>query len=182
GYTYSFFPAFILYILKNKKEMNVRMYYLVVILLLCRPIFIKAQIITIENGFSFAKAPNLFEKFTHPYQMSAGIEYMYKGWYNLSSNIGFLKKGGQSKANYGGIFDYENYKAWIAARYLTLNTTFDIKGYTYDNFILYFAVGPRIDILIKDTEYYKEPGNSEIHTYNNMGLNNVMWGLNAVLE
>ncbi|MCD8194011.1 MAG: hypothetical protein LUD74_05600 [Tannerellaceae bacterium] len=157
--------------------MNVRMYYLVMILLVCSPVFTNAQIITIENGFSFAKAPNLFEKFTHPYQMSAGIEYMDKGWYNLTSNIGFLKKGGEDKLSYGEIFDAESYKWWLTARYLTLNTTFDMKAYTYDDFILYFAVGPRVDILLKATDYLKLPEAPRIQSSSISGLNSVMWGL-----
>ncbi|GEM_PF-190821 len=157
--------------------MNVRIYYLVIILLLCRPIFTKAQVINIENGFSFAKAPEWFPKRLHPYQMSAGIEYMDKGWYNLTTNIGFLKKGGEGRISYGDRSSFESYKDWLAARYITLNTTFDVKAYTYDNFILYFAAGPRLDLLINNTWYYKQPEDGKVHRATGRNLNQVMWGL-----
>lgn len=50
----------------------------------------RAQVITIENGVSVAKLKKGYDgQNLYPYQMSLGMEYMDRGRYNLSSQIGF---------------------------------------------------------------------------------------------
>ena len=69
-----------------------------VCLILCLPIMMKAQVLKIENGMAFSSLVNegedLFDKSLSSYQMSIGLDYLDQGWYALSSNVGYLRKGG----------------------------------------------------------------------------------------
>ena len=69
-----------------------------VCLILCLPITMKAQVLKIENGMAFSSLVNegedLFDKSLSSYQMSIGLDYLDQGWYALSSNVGYLRKGG----------------------------------------------------------------------------------------
>ena len=69
-----------------------------VCLILCLPIMMKAQVLKIENGMAFSslvnKGEDLFDKSLSSYQMSIGLDYLDQGWYALSSNVGYLRKGG----------------------------------------------------------------------------------------
>ena len=104
-----------------------------VCLILCLPITMKAQVLKIENGMAFSSLVNegedLFDKSLSSYQMSIGLDYLDQGWYALSSNVGYLRKGGSFdfyeatdpglnmlKRNMKYMFDY-----------ITLNTTFRVK-------------------------------------------------------
>ncbi len=104
-----------------------------VCLILCLPIMMKAQVLKIENGMAFSSLVNegedLFDKSLSSYQMSIGLDCLDQGWYALSSNVGYLRKGGSFdfyeatdpglnmlKRNMKYMFDY-----------ITLNTTFRVK-------------------------------------------------------
>lgn len=111
----------------------------------------KAQVIKIENGLAFSKVTKVFDKFIIPYQGSIGIDYMDRGWYNLSSQLGYIRKGGSAevtvnKAETGGVPSIKDmdYKF----DYLTFNTTFRVKRETIYNNTLYAGIGPRIDYFL----------------------------------
>ncbi len=79
-----------------------------VCLILCLPIMMKAQVLKIENGMAFSSLVNegedLFDKSLSSYQMSIGLDYLDQGWYALSSNVGYLRKGGSFDFFDGGGF------------------------------------------------------------------------------
>ena len=85
------------------------------------------------------------------YQMSIGLDYLDQGWYALSSNVGYLRKGGSFdfyeatdpglnmlKRNMKYMFDY-----------ITLNTTFRVKTLSDSGWNFYAGVGPRVDVNVK---------------------------------
>jgi len=128
---------------------------LVICLLVCISTSIKSQVLKIENGIAFANQVMKVSgggKYTgetiHPYQVSAGIEYMNKDWYYLSSSIGYLRKGE------GGILDSpENgtpyQKLTVVHDYITANTTFRAYKSTTSGFEFYAGAGPRLDYILK---------------------------------
>ena len=143
-----------------------------------------AQVITVENGISVSKVKKMFDdKNVYPYQMSAGVEYWEHGRYNLSSGIGFLKKGGKANvAEFGdtpGIWGYIN-PLRLHARYLTLHTTFNVKTKPVSGFYWIFGVGPRLDIKINHSLYWDDyrPFEKEERI---TGLHPVVWGLKCVM-
>ena len=126
-----------------------------VCLILCLPIMMKAQVLKIENGIAFSSLVNegedLFDKSLSSYQMSIGLDYLDQGWYALSSNVGYLRKGGSFdfyeatdpglnmlKRNMKYMFDY-----------ITLNTTFRVKTLSDSGWNFYAGVGPRVDVNVK---------------------------------
>ena len=126
-----------------------------VCLILCLPIMMKAQVLKIENGIAFSSLVNegedLFDKSLSSYQMSIGLDYLDQGWYALSSNVGYLRKGGSFdfyeatdpglnmlKRNMKYMFDY-----------ITLNTTFRVKTFSDSGWNFYAGVGPRVDVNVK---------------------------------
>ncbi len=142
-----------------------------------------AQIIWVENGLSIAKVSKMFDdKNVFPYQMSAGVEYWDHGTYSLSSQVGFLKKGGKAiLADWNdGDFWGGNIPLRLHSRYITLNTTFDLKTRPVGGFYWYFGLGPRIDVKINNSLYWDgaspyqaDASVAEMHT--------VLWGLKCAI-
>lgn len=50
-----------------------------------------AQVLKVESGVAFAKAS--YNKAFHPFYISAGMDYLDRGWFNLSSMVGFRGMG-----------------------------------------------------------------------------------------
>ncbi len=121
----------------------------------CNASSTKSQVIKVEHGMALTsltlKDIDLY-KWICPYQTSIGLDYMDKGWYVLSSNIGCIRKGGRDDLYFPGITDIVQTEQTIALDYLTLNTTCRIKGTSSDKYTFYAGVGPRLDILLKKHE------------------------------
>lgn len=124
-----------------------------VCMLLCIAVKGNAQVITLENGFSITsmRAKKASTNKVYPYQMSLGYQYLDKGWYNLSSNIGYIRRGGQVKIPYNSVTGEEWGRVTEKDKlhYLTLSTTFDIKKTSHDGYIFFIGVGPRLDFKLK---------------------------------
>lgn len=124
-------------------------------LLLCFVWTGKAQVIKLEGGVALAGMANrgadMYEKLLVPFQMSAGIDYMDRGWYELSSSIGYLRKGGTDDVSI--INDAGSYlgdaRHKLKLDYLTVNTTFRIKKTSLDKYTFYAGIGPRVDFALK---------------------------------
>lgn len=124
-------------------------------LLLCFVWTGKAQVIKLEGGVALAgmvnRGTDMYEKLLVPFQVSAGIDYMDRGWYELSSSIGYLRKGGTDDVSI--MDDAQNYlgdaRLKLKLDYLTVNTTFRIKKTSQDKYTLYAGIGPRVDFALK---------------------------------
>jgi hypothetical protein len=85
------------------------------------------------------------------YSFFVGMDYLQHKNFNLSSNIGMLRKGGQSMfyTNWG-------YGQGIKATldYLSLNTTFDFQLPIEDKVIPFISFGPRVDVLLNPISEY----------------------------
>jgi hypothetical protein len=88
------------------------------------------------------------------YSVFAGMDYLENMYFNLSSNFGFIRKGGKGTITFttetGETIDEKTEKAKL--NYFSVNTTFDLKYPIKDRIIPYISVGPRFDYL---TSYSK---------------------------
>lgn len=118
-----------------------------VCVLLCMPMVMEGQVIRVDGGVAFSTIRTKGEALgdgVRPFQMSVGMEYCDKGLFNLTSSIGYLRKGMKSP-----ILIQENVGDLpIATRsymdYLTVNTLFNMKG-SIRRETYYVGVGPRLD-------------------------------------
>ncbi len=126
-------------------------------------IITNGQTLNIQGGTSISKLDwkigtqdiEPFKQILIGYSVFAGIDYFDKTYFNLSSNLGFIRKGGK------GTFTITNqlgepideFTQKVKLDYVTVNTTFDIKYPIRNKIIPFISVGPRIDYLIN---YSKE--------------------------
>ena len=91
------------------------------------------------------------------FSILAGVDYLDKKYYNLSSNIGFIQKGGKSTITFvtetpDPVFeDLEIGKL----NYISVNTLVDFKYPILDKVIPYLSIGPRIDYLVSYNDGFK---------------------------
>jgi len=95
-----------------------------------------------------------FNKGIVGFDAMAGVNYLNFKYFCLSSNIGFIQKGGSQKVTMTNELgdSIATTEETERLNYLTLNTTFDLKIPIKDDIEPYILVGPRIDYLIN----YKE--------------------------
>lgn len=70
-----------------------------VCVLLCMPMVMEGQVIRVDGGAAFSTIRTKGEALgdgVRPFQMSVGMEYCDKGLFNLTSSIGYLRKGMKS--------------------------------------------------------------------------------------
>lgn len=130
-------------------------------------ITVHAQIIYVENGFSksrmYSKIPALTKYITN-YSLSAGVEYFIHRNYELSSEIGYLVKGGKE---INLLPELENNPEKM--NFLQLNTTFRGK-LAKNNEVLYVGIGPKLDFSLDK--------NSSLHGfYSEYKTNSIVYGL-----
>ncbi len=89
------------------------------------------------------------------YSVFAGIDYLENKCFNLSSNLGFIRKGGKGTLTFttetGEPIDEKTEK--VKLDYITINTILDIKYPIKDKILPFISVGPRFDYL---ASYSKE--------------------------
>ncbi len=96
----------------------------------------------------------MFDKNVIGFDASLGIEYLNFKYFNLSSGLGFIQKGGKDSIMVTGVLGEDGSMAEfkIMLNYLTINTVVKLKV-PIKNFITpYIIIGPRLDYLIS----YKE--------------------------
>lgn len=108
-----------------------------------------AQVLKIENGISFSKMNlpgDAFHDNLSMYSMNIGCDYLEKGWYFLSSEIGYVRKGGKYFDDPSDVraSHFEN-----TLDYITMNTSFNVK-YNLKGVNLYAGIAPTLDFLVKN--------------------------------
>lgn len=121
------------------------------------------QILKIQTGTSFSNLDwkignfdlELFNETLIGYSVFAGMDYFDKTYFNISSNLGFIRKGGKGTFTFmnelGEPIDEITETAKL--EYLSVNTTLDLKYPIKGKIIPFITVGPRFDYL---TSYNKE--------------------------
>lgn len=121
-----------------------------------------AQMVRIDGGVAFSKLKTkgldgnqILDKSVKPFQMSLGLEYLEREYFNLSSSVGYLRAGGRSDIPVVSSIGQQmvDYKCFID--YLTVNTLFNIKR-SVRRETYYVGIGPRLDFKLdaKETEVY----------------------------
>lgn len=107
-----------------------------------------SQVIKIENGVSFSKMNAASSLNIHNplpfYTVNIGCDYLEKDWFFLSSEIGYVRKGGKGHSNDEIGFSEKNTLDCI-----TLNTSFNVKC-NVGGFNLYLGVAPTLDFALKN--------------------------------
>jgi hypothetical protein len=118
-------------------------------------LFICSQEIFVKNGFTLsrmcAKIPILDKNITN-YTIFVGGEYFVHKHYEISSEIGYLVKGGQDEIS--TVSGYENISKTIP--FVQLGTTFRAKLSNQNN-AFFVGIGPRVDISLNggnSIDYY----------------------------
>jgi hypothetical protein len=152
--------------------------FLIVCCILCLDtFFVSGQTINIQAGTSLSKLDwvmdetNYFNNTLIGYSAFAGIDYMDSRYFNLSSNLGYVRKGGRDKIIYINLYGVETGTDYMNASldYLSFNTAVDVKV-PINNIVPYLCFGPRIDFLIMHHRLYN--GIDDMG-----GLNSVSYGL-----
>ena len=134
-----------------------KVYFLIVGLTIV--FFAHGQTIKIQGGVSISKLEYtmtwdndlLFEQKLIGYSFFAGVDYFDKRYFNLSSNIGLVRKGGKTEMQFADQNDNLEGSMLVkpALDYLSINTTIDFK-YPIKKFITPFiSFGPRLDYIYK---------------------------------
>lgn len=123
---------------------------------------LSGQTLKLQIGPSFSKLnwensvvnETMYNKNVTGFNVLVGIDYLNLKYFNLSSNLGFIQKGGKDSifvvAPPGEIEKKDLFKTKL--NYLTVNTTANLRFPIKDFVIPYLFAGPRIDYLIS----YKE--------------------------
>jgi len=129
-------------------------------------IFANAQIVKIQGGASISKLDwqpkgtnfSFWDETLTSYSIFAGIDYLDKSYFNLSSNIGMIRKGGKGEV---GVFDYGGipslyFTEILTLDYLSLNTTIDFKYRIRETITPFIGFGPHLDYLLKHSSHFDE--------------------------
>lgn len=110
-----------------------------------------SQVIKVYNGIGVSSNKNemtlLSDKYCG-YVGMIGIDYLKNKYYYLSSQLGYLQKGGKDRIDIvqENKSSYKDLK--IKWGYIHANTTFRLKT-SSNSFYFYLGAGPKIDILTK---------------------------------
>ena len=91
------------------------------------------------------------------YSLFFGLDYLQKKYFNLSSNVGIIRKGGEDADIFsvdplGQPLLAQRQKAFL--NYLSVNTTLDLKYPVKEKLFPFVSFGPRIDYLISNNSYF----------------------------
>lgn len=131
---------------------------------------VNAQTLNIQGGTTISNLDwelNEYQPNYHRniigYSFFVGMDYLDKKYINLSSNIGFIRRGGMWDVE---LLDVEKnfimyYPEKATLDYLSANTLIEFKYPVTDRFIPFISIGPRVDFLVNRNarfEVYKEEG------------------------
>lgn len=121
------------------------------------------QTIKVQTGRSFSsldwrvynQSTSHYNETLMGYSFFIGLDYLDKKYFNLSSNLGFISKGGKQTVVLMSLLA-PSLEVTYDARldYLSANTLIDLKYPIFDKMTPYISVGPRIDYLIDYSNQY----------------------------
>ena len=132
------------------------------------------QTIFLKFGPSFSKitstatpgaSPVVAENGIVGFDAIAGIHYLNRRYFYLSSGIGFLQGGGEEElVSFGS--PYVDEKVTVRLNFMTVNTTFNLKIPIKEMIEPYIFAGPRMDYLVSyshlDELFNTNPGKNYI--------------------
>ena len=138
------------------------------------------QTIHIQAGTSLSKLDwqinqvnmDIFNEALIGSSVFAGMDYFEKKYFNLSSNLGYIRKGGKDLITLtderGYPIDESTEKAKL--NYVTANTTLELKYPIREKIIPFIGAGPRIDYLISHNNVFDSMDERDVLNDFNIGL------------
>ena len=128
---------------------------------------LQAQTLTIQGGTTFSRLnwhtdgtlhSERYEKMLIGYSGFVGVDYLEKKHFNLSTNAGFIRKGGKEINEFrdetGAKIGEDVSKAKLD--YVSINTMASVKAPLNDKFTAFLSAGPRFDYLLSSKSEYSE--------------------------
>lgn len=149
-----------------------------------------SQVIKMEHGanLTWMDGGGLTKK-NLSYSFMLGCDYLENDWMMLSSEIGYIKRGGRSIWHFNQDYNSDgSIEGWYSRgianlNYFHINTTFRFK-HDLKNVTLFMGSGPTIDILINEnSKYERHPTNSNeiTTTKTDFHNSNVIYGMKSEL-
>ncbi|MDR1202019.1 MAG: hypothetical protein LBL58_10385 [Tannerellaceae bacterium] len=119
----------------------------------------QAQTIKLENGMAFTSLKGnegISVGVMRPYQIALGVSYLDREWFNLSSQVGYIRKGGKDKipvSNGDQSAPTDHVYMKMGADYVSANTTFQLKR-NVRNETYYVGAGPRVDFKVNNVSSF----------------------------
>jgi opacity protein-like surface antigen len=127
-------------------------------------IFVHGQTVKIQAGTSISNLDYklkgidvaFFEKPLIGYSLFAGIDYFDKQYFNLSSNMGMIRKGGKADIPLMdiGVNVLADLTEKATLDYLSINTTMDFKYPVKETISPFISFGPRFDYLLHSSRFF----------------------------
>lgn len=123
------------------------------LLFLCNYVYAYSQTIKVANGLGISKMyssdiEDIYSSYSCDYSTFLGISFWDHKYFNLSSQIGYITKGGISNTTVWGDGGIISEKIDVKLRYLDLNTLFVAK-IPLNKFSVYAGIGPSVNFLLK---------------------------------
>jgi hypothetical protein len=143
-------------------------------------ILTNGQHIKIQTGTTLSKLDwqigsldsGLYNETLIGHSLLAGIDYLENKYFNLSSNLGFIQKGGKETLVIIGVtgepINEKTEKAKLD--YFTVNTTLDLKYPIKDKILSFISVGPRFDYLVSYSHQFDGLNDIDALKKYNLGL------------
>jgi len=129
-------------------------------------IVVNGQIVKVQGGTSISKLEwklnnidfGQYDKVLIGHSIFAGIDYFDKKHFNLSSNLGMVRKGGKSNLQ---LLDSSGLQSATlidkpTLDYLSINTTIDFKCQIKETIFPFISFGPRFDYLVNSSKHFNE--------------------------
>jgi hypothetical protein len=120
---------------------------------------LRAQVLNLQAGASISNLHSSIGGMNYTFlghtrdDLSAfiGMEYLERKYWSISSNVGFVRKGGRESwwDSTGGPVP----QVTETFDYVSFNTLFNLK-YPIGKWIPYVSVGPRVDFMVSHTHFF----------------------------
>jgi hypothetical protein len=163
---------FSLYLAKNSQVSSnlfrerFRLFTVFSTLLLTTSPALRAQVLNMQAGVSISNLHSKIDGTNYTFlgqtrddpSAFIGMEYLERKYWSISSNVGFVRKGGK-EANWDSVGGPE-ITTTETFDYLSVNTLFNVK-YPLGKWVPYVGIGPRVDFMLSHEHtfpYFENPG------------------------
>lgn len=130
-------------------------------LFLTPSVIANGQVVKIQNGIGLSRlnwelndfGNSGYDDYVVGYAGFFGVEYLSKKYFNLSTSVGYIQKGGRETTSLRPVDPSDpnaptgEQRNTARLNYFSWNTTVDLKYAIYEKWIPYMSLGPRVDIL-----------------------------------
>lgn len=147
-------------------------------LLFMSPAALWAQTINFQGGCSISNLHSVLYRTNYTFlghtrvdpSFFAGMEYLEKRYWSISTNVGFVRKGGNAPGADTDSLGRPLPKTTVSETfdYISVNTLLNLKYPIKDKWTPYISLGPRVDFMTTHTHtfpYFDYPGYLHTRSY-----------------